>query len=114
MERTIDRRTARTRKNLGDALVALILRKDYEAISVQEIIDEANVGRFSAMVTEEAPAHAVGTVYKGVPAGGAPRPGAPGNIAIFSFHPIKNITTASICPPRPRPRPGPSFCDDSR
>ena len=39
-------------------------------------------------------AHAVGTVYKGVPAGGPPRPGAAGNIAIFSFHPIKNITTA--------------------
>jgi AcrR family transcriptional regulator len=43
--RAIDRRTARTRKSLGDALVALVLRKDYEAISVQDIIDEANVGR---------------------------------------------------------------------
>ncbi|MGV8056760.1 MAG: aminotransferase class I/II-fold pyridoxal phosphate-dependent enzyme [Smithellaceae bacterium] len=37
-------------------------------------------------VIEDA-AHAVGTYYKGVHAGGF------GNIAIFSFHPIKNITT---------------------
>ncbi len=44
-------------------------------------------------VIEDA-AHAVGTVYRGVPAGGPPRPGAAGNIAVFSFHPIKNITTA--------------------
>ena len=45
MKRTIDRRTARTRKALGDALVALILRKGYESITVQDLIDEANVGR---------------------------------------------------------------------
>lgn len=37
-------------------------------------------------VIEDA-AHAVGTYYKGIHAGGF------GNIAIFSFHPIKNITT---------------------
>ena len=37
-------------------------------------------------VIEDA-AHAVGTYYKGISAGGF------GNIAIFSFHPIKNITT---------------------
>src|SRR5262245_27791818 len=45
MQRTNDRRTVRTRRNLGDALVALILRKGYEAITVQDIIDEADVGR---------------------------------------------------------------------
>jgi UDP-4-amino-4-deoxy-L-arabinose-oxoglutarate aminotransferase len=44
-------------------------------------------------VVEDA-AHAVGTSYKGIPAGGPAGPGRPGNIAIFSFHPIKNITTA--------------------
>ena len=53
----------------------------------------AAADRAGIPVIEDA-AHAVGTVYKGVPAGGPPRPGAPGNIAIFSFHPIKNITTA--------------------
>jgi AcrR family transcriptional regulator len=41
----IDRRAARTRKALHQALMALILRKGYEAITVQDIIDEADVGR---------------------------------------------------------------------
>ena len=45
MQRSKDRRAARTRRNLNDALVALILRKRYEAITVQDIIDEADVGR---------------------------------------------------------------------
>jgi AcrR family transcriptional regulator len=40
-----DRRAARTRKALHGALMALILRKGYEAITVQDIIDEADVGR---------------------------------------------------------------------
>ncbi len=41
----IDRRVARTRTALYDALVALILRKGYSATTVQDLIDEANVGR---------------------------------------------------------------------
>lgn len=40
-----DRRVQRTRKLLQDALIELILEKGYEAISVQDIIDRANVGR---------------------------------------------------------------------
>ncbi len=52
----------------------------------------AAADRSGIPVIEDA-AHAVGTSYKGVPAGGAHR-GMPGNIAVFSFHPIKNITTA--------------------
>jgi dTDP-4-amino-4,6-dideoxygalactose transaminase len=42
--------------------------------------------KYNLTVIEDA-AHAVGTYYKGIHAGGF------GNIAIFSFHPIKNITT---------------------
>jgi UDP-4-amino-4-deoxy-L-arabinose-oxoglutarate aminotransferase len=42
--------------------------------------------RYNLTVIEDA-AHAVGTYYKGVHAGGF------GHIAIFSFHPIKNITS---------------------
>ena len=42
--------------------------------------------RYNLIVIEDA-AHAVGTYYKGVHAGGF------GHIAIFSFHPIKNITS---------------------
>jgi AcrR family transcriptional regulator len=40
-----DRRSRRTRRMLGEALVALMLQKRYDAITVQEIIDRANVGR---------------------------------------------------------------------
>lgn len=42
--------------------------------------------KFNLSVIEDA-AHAVGTYYKGISAGGF------GNTTIFSFHPIKNITT---------------------
>lgn len=45
MAQSIDRRAARTRKALQGALIALITRKGYEAVTVQDIIDEADVGR---------------------------------------------------------------------
>ena len=41
----IDRRIIRTRGVLQHALTCLILKKDYEAITIQDICDEANVGR---------------------------------------------------------------------
>lgn len=41
----IDRRVARTREALFESLVRLMRRKHYEAISVQDILEEANVGR---------------------------------------------------------------------
>jgi AcrR family transcriptional regulator len=40
-----DRRVQRTRQIIRDALVALMLEKSYEKITVQDIIDRANVGR---------------------------------------------------------------------
>lgn len=40
-----DRRVQRTRKLLQEALMDLILEKGYEAVTVQDIIDRANVGR---------------------------------------------------------------------
>ncbi len=40
-----DRRINRTRQALRDALIALILEKHYDEITVQDIIDRANVGR---------------------------------------------------------------------
>src|SRR5258708_5830973 len=42
--RRIDRRVARTRRALHGALIGLILKKSYEAITVQDIIDAADVG----------------------------------------------------------------------
>src|SRR5918994_952362 len=45
MTQVMDRRAARTKKALHGALMSLILRKGYEAITVQDIIDEADVGR---------------------------------------------------------------------
>lgn len=44
-ESAIDRRVARTRMALYDALVGLILRGNYDAITIEDIVAEANVGR---------------------------------------------------------------------
>jgi len=43
--RGTDRRVQRTRQLLHGALIALIQEKGFEALSVQDIIDRANVGR---------------------------------------------------------------------
>ena len=45
MTARIDRRVARTRETLHQALMALIVRKGFDATTVQDIIDEADVGR---------------------------------------------------------------------
>jgi AcrR family transcriptional regulator len=39
-----DRRSQRTRQALGDALVELMMDKGYDAISIKDIIERANVG----------------------------------------------------------------------
>lgn len=44
-EKKQDRRVQRTRDMLQEALVDLIIQKGYEAITVQDILDRANVGR---------------------------------------------------------------------
>jgi AcrR family transcriptional regulator len=41
----IDRRVQRTRQTLQNALSELILEKGYEKVTVQDVIDRANVGR---------------------------------------------------------------------
>jgi len=41
----IDRRISRTRAMLQHALTSQILKKGYEAVTIQDICDEANVGR---------------------------------------------------------------------
>jgi AcrR family transcriptional regulator len=40
----IDRRVLRTKKSLEQALIALTLAKDYDAITIQEITDRADIG----------------------------------------------------------------------
>jgi AcrR family transcriptional regulator len=45
MDPGIDRRARRTRQALHQALMRLILERDYDAISVADIADGANVGR---------------------------------------------------------------------
>ncbi|PWU59329.1 hypothetical protein DLE60_17030 [Micromonospora globispora] len=40
-----DRRVRRTRRNLTEALTDLILERGYEAITVQDILDRADIGR---------------------------------------------------------------------
>jgi AcrR family transcriptional regulator len=41
----IDRRSKRTRKSLSEALLSLMGEKRYDKITVQDIVDRANVGR---------------------------------------------------------------------
>ncbi len=41
----LDRRVRRTRDALGDALLALIQEKPFDAITVQEVLDRAGIGR---------------------------------------------------------------------
>jgi AcrR family transcriptional regulator len=41
----LDRRVQKTRKLLQDALIELVAEKGYEAVSIREILDQANVGR---------------------------------------------------------------------
>jgi len=45
MAENIDRRVARTQTAMRRALMSLLRRKAYEDITVQEIIDEADIGR---------------------------------------------------------------------
>ncbi len=44
-KKTEDRRVKRTRATLRSALVSLIVEKGYDSVTVQDIIDRANVGR---------------------------------------------------------------------
>src|SRR5688572_3412972 len=41
----LDRRVQKTRKLLQDALIELVAEKGYEAVTIREILDKANVGR---------------------------------------------------------------------
>jgi AcrR family transcriptional regulator len=44
-ERPGDRRVRRTRRSLREALLALVLEKGYDRVTVQDVIDRADVGR---------------------------------------------------------------------
>jgi len=44
-EKKSDRRIGRTRRLMHEALMALIVEKGYEAVTVQDILDRADVGR---------------------------------------------------------------------
>ncbi|MBC7878379.1 MAG: TetR/AcrR family transcriptional regulator [Anaerolineales bacterium] len=44
-KKVLDRRVERTRQLLQNALSELILEKEYEKVTVQDVIDRANVGR---------------------------------------------------------------------
>jgi len=45
MAKKEDRRVQRTKRLLREALLALIREKRFEALSVQDVIDRADVGR---------------------------------------------------------------------
>ena len=44
-EKTTDRRVRRTRHALENALISLILEKGYDAVTIEEITDRADLGR---------------------------------------------------------------------
>ncbi len=44
-QNVLDRRVQKTRKLLQDALIELVSEKGYESVTIQEILDKANVGR---------------------------------------------------------------------
>src|SRR3972149_751590 len=44
-QNVLDRRVQKTRKLLQDALIELVAEKGYESVTIQEILDKANVGR---------------------------------------------------------------------
>ena len=44
-ESRVDRRIRRTQKSLHEALISLVLEKSYDSITVQEILDRADIGR---------------------------------------------------------------------
>lgn len=69
--KTTDRRIARTKRALLDALHSLISEKDYDAIVVKEILDRADVGR-SAFYThfidkDDLLAHGIYDIVGGLP-----------------------------------------------
>ena len=95
-----DRRSQRTRRLLGDALVALLVEKRYDTITVQDIIERANVGRTTyyahykdkedLLLSEiERVVHLLG--YEALATGGAAQPLFP-SLALFrhvqSFKPV--------------------------
>jgi len=45
MRMTKDRRVQKTRKGLHDALISLLLEMNYDSLTIQQILDRANVGR---------------------------------------------------------------------
>ena len=44
-QNVVDRRVQKTRKLLQEALMELVAEKGYEAVTIREILDKANVGR---------------------------------------------------------------------
>lgn len=62
---TVDRRARRTRQALHEALIQLIIERDYDEITVMDIADAANVGRstFYAHFTDKDDLLRSGTVH---------------------------------------------------
>jgi len=64
----IDRRVLRTRRLLRDALMVLILEKGYDAVTVQDITDRANLGRATFYLhyrdKEELLSHSLEAIYE--------------------------------------------------
>jgi AcrR family transcriptional regulator len=85
-----DRRVRRTRQLLVDALLVLIVERGYEALSVQDILDKADVGRstfYAHFRDKDDLLHASFARMRGVLEGHTGEPGAAGlpelSLALF-------------------------------
>lgn len=68
VKKTTDRRVRRTRRALEDALISLVLEEGYDAVTIEEITDRANLGRTTFYLhfrdKEELLMHAIDTIIE--------------------------------------------------
>lgn len=80
-KRNVDRRVLRTRQLLRDALMALILERGYDSVTIQDITDRANLGRATFYLhyrdKEELLVTSLKDIYHELSARFAPTPGDP-------------------------------------
>jgi AcrR family transcriptional regulator len=84
-EKPLDRRIQKTRKLLMNSLVELTLQKGFEKVTIQDIIDHANVGRSTFYAHFESKEHLLFSGFRGLTSGLALKTDKSMNESISSF-----------------------------